>query len=449
MSRRTLTLALVAVITVCATIAVAPVCNASAASVTSLSKPGARVGARLTILGAGFSTRQGDSTVTFGERRNALGFAPCSKRAKVLSWTRSSITVRVPGMAPGSHKVYVTVDGRMSNSYPFSIDPATVISGKEFSTSAAHGNVISGQHDVLYDDCTFTATNPDIAGDLYGVLTIAGPARNLTFRNCTFIGNFGPGSDGTGVNGVKITDNTGQLVHDITFDNCRFGAFSRMGIETVEAGTWGAAGYRPGITNIAILDSVFEPPGAEPISFNFWQRPDFIHNCLVSGCTFKGFGNKANANWGAGFECSGQGVEVRNSEFWAGNGFAVFNIAGRGTGKRSYLLFRNVTVDCTRTYQEMPIPYGERIFGFSNLSYTRWRDCTFNTGTMELHCFNAGSAESGQGWVTCTHNDFSGSTIAGCTKDWAIGGETYRPKTGADYWDDEANRTNNWPRIVR
>ena len=125
----------------------------------------------------------------------------------MISWGRSLITVRVPSMAPGTHKVYVTVGGRASNSYPFSISAATVVTGRTFSTASQMGNVIgvnSGDgsnlaaytHDVLFENCTFEATNPSILGDSAGVLTLGQTANNhnLTFRNCTFKRNSGAGS---------------------------------------------------------------------------------------------------------------------------------------------------------------------------------------------------------------------------------------------------------------
>ena len=119
MMRRTL--AVVALTLFAATVvavAFVPVCQAQTAKVTALSRSIAKVGARLTIQGSYFGSRQGSSTVTFGERRNLLGFAPCSRKAMVIRWSRSSITVRVPGMSPGKagepdtyHPVYVPSGG--------------------------------------------------------------------------------------------------------------------------------------------------------------------------------------------------------------------------------------------------------------------------------------------------------------------------------------------------
>ena len=141
-------------------------CQAQTAKVTALSRSTAKVGARLTIRGSYFGSRQGSSTVTFGERRvNAESpgnqrWAPCSKKARVISWSRSSITVRVPSMAPGSHKVYVTVGGRASNSYPFSISAATTVTGRTFSTASRLGNVIGVNSG---DGSNLAAYNPQCA----------------------------------------------------------------------------------------------------------------------------------------------------------------------------------------------------------------------------------------------------------------------------------------------
>ena len=56
---------------------------------------------------------------------------PAPRRRGWSPGVARSITVRVPSMAPGSHKVYVTVGGRSSNSYRFSISAATIVTGSD------------------------------------------------------------------------------------------------------------------------------------------------------------------------------------------------------------------------------------------------------------------------------------------------------------------------------
>ena len=402
----------------------------------------------MTIRGSYFGSRQGSSTVTFGERRNVLGFAPCSKKARVISWSRSSITVRVPGLAPGSHKVYVTVGGRASKSYPFSIAPLTTISNRTFATSSASGNVLSSGHDLLYENCTFTATSPHISGTYYGVVMLGGghTFRRVTFLNCTFTGNTGVGSGvDYGVNGIKVNNWDSEYVSDISFVGCKFGQFSRMGYEQVNSTA------RYGAQRVAFQGCTFEPCGGEQVSLNGGD----LYN-LVVGCTLKGSGNLNGSYngwnlpqyWGSFEINTGRYVEVRSTAFWAGNGPAL-NLSGVGDTNR-HLLFNKVDIDFSHSYQAVPTPYNARVFHFQHVSHVRFKDCAINTGSRANCVYNAGWADPAAdptmaNWYSATHNDFRGSTITG----YIFRDSPHRPSTGRGYWDAEASQTNIWPTAVR
>lgn len=415
------------------------------ATITGLSLSSARVGNTLTIRGRDFGAAQGRSTVTFGERPNVLGFAPCASQAAVVAWRDTSITVRVPSMAPGSHPVYVSVGGLISNAFPFEVNAVTVIRNRTFATSSSSGYIPRSQHDVLYEGCTFTATNPRISGTLSGVLCLGQNSTrhyNITFRNCTFTGNTGVGSGNDyGVNGIKLV-NVGDTVHDITFEGCRIGAMSRMGFEAVRVGK------TSGLRRIAILGCSFEPCGAEPISFNGGDLYS-----LVDGCVLKGSGNLSGKynGWSlpqyiGSFEVNGgRYVEVRNTDFWACNG-AALNLSGV-VGTNRYLLFDHITIDFSHTYQAVPTSYSSRVFNFQRMSYVRLKDCTINTGSPTNCVYNAGWAnnDNGVSWSGCTYNDFSGSTITG----YVNANSPHMPTSAAAYWDSQANQTNDWPTVVR
>ena len=441
MKRRTLAVvALTLVAGAVFTVALVPAtCQAQGAKVTSLSRSSAKVGARLTIRGSNFGSRQGRSSVTFGERPNLLHFAPCSKRARVIAWSSSSITVRVPGLAPGSHGVYVTVGGRASKAHPFSITPRRTISNRTFVTSSDHGYWVPSEHDVLYDGCTFTATNPNLAGFAYGVVTLGceHSDQRITFLNCTFTGNTGVGSGlDYGVNGVKVW---GENVDDISFVKCTFGQFSRMGYEQVN-GTAAHAAQR-----IGFYGCVFEPCGAEPLSNN---SGDLYQ--LVAGCTFEGSGNSTGSGeYGGTIECNnGHYLEVRNCHMWSFSG-GGFNFQGV-EGVDPHILVENTDVDVSHTYQTATpaqAPGGTVLFGMHNISYVRFAGCTFNTGSYANHVQTAGWAAAGNdsSWWSCSHIDFRGSTITGYISQW----QPYIPSTGRGYWDAPANQTNIWPTRVR
>jgi hypothetical protein len=420
------------------------------------------VGASLTITGSGFGASQGNSTVTFGELPNELGFAPISKVAKVLSWSDTAITVTVPSLSPGTanvpgthHPVYVTVAGVPSNPIDFYLDPAATnpaMSGstydaatKTYSTAGSEGNHPPSQHDVLYDGCTFAATNQTLRGDYYGVVTLGQQEEHysITFVNCTFKRNTGPGTGQSfdyGVNGVKSVSGWGSVVHDISFVNCTFEPFSRMAAELNEFQ------YREGESNafqynIAFVGCTFEPPWAECISFNFQHGTGSNHQGLIADCLFKGYSDWKDTAWGGCIENSGIGLELRNVVIWAGTG-AALNFEGNGQGVRSQILGKNVTIDMSHLYQATPTPYSSRLFGWYDLSYSRWIGCTFNTGNATNHVYNAGWEGD---WSSSTYNDFGGSTITGICG-WKLpDGSTGTPSTAAGYWDPKASQTNIWP----
>lgn len=421
-------------------------CRAETPKITSLSRSSANIGVLLTIRGNYFGSSQGESTVTFGERPvstpSPTGYkrwAPCAKKATVISWSSTSIKVRVPAMAPGLHKVYVTVRGRLSNSYAFTIDPVITVTGQTFNTAARLGNVIgvdSGDgsnlaaytRNVLFENCTFEATNQNIPGDLAGVLTIGVTAgnRNLTFRNCTFKRNVGPGSGSawSGVNGVKAV----WGVHDITFDGCTFEEFSRFSIEA-----WSDDSPDNHPYNFAVYRSVFEPAGSQCISWSGGRNPLYS---VVSGCLFKGYGTNLDRLGGACLEVArSHHIVTRNCEIWTGSG-SPFNVNRPSDFGPCHLYFASVRVyfDSEHLYQSRPPWIYSNIFGCNGMKYSRWVRCTFDTGDATVCADSAGyTGEPGfpTGWsLTNLYNDFSTSTITG----YVSHGGLHIPTTAARYW---------------
>ncbi len=463
MTRRMLVAAVLTVAVLMAVV-LAPDCQAKGPKITSLSRSTAKVGVRITIKGSGFGQRKGASYVTFGERRvstptpsGVSRWAPCAKRAQVIRWGRASIIVRVPSMAPGVHSAYVTVGGRSSNSRRFSVKAAKVVRRRTFSTGSSMGNSIGADspgsnlaaytHDVLFERCTFEATNQSIPGDLAGVLTMGSAAKayNLTFRDCTFRRNMGSGSGGSGwpgVNGAKLVWGT----HDITFERCTFEEFSRF---SVEVWSNGEASHRP--YNIAIRDSVFEPSGSQCIS---WSAGRNRLDSLVSGCVFKGYGTLETGANGACIEFArSHHIVTRGCRIWTGNGGAL-NVNGFRTGRASFLYFRGMRIffDSAHLYQSGEPHVYSCLLGCDGMSYSRWVNCRFVTGDARVCADSAGyTGENGRptAWsLTNTHNDFRSSTIRGYVGHRGV----HIPKTAAGYWttgNGGAHRTNKLPKRVR
>jgi hypothetical protein len=162
------------------------------------------------------------------------------------------------------------------------------------------------------------------------------------------------------------------------------------------------------ILNFRISDYTFEPVGAEPISFDL--RKGHMCNYLVDDCLIKGYNDRDDASYAGAIECYANGLEVRDTEVWAGNG-PFLNCQGNGTGSHSYHLFKNVDVDYSHFYQKRRNLNGGRLFLVYNYSYSRWEDCTFNTGVaVNGQClYNLGD----NSWAGNTYNDFTNSTISG------------------------------------
>ena len=431
-----------------ATVTPTPTPTSTGLAVAALSATHAAAGASLTISGSGFGASQGASSVTFGERVNELGFASIAKTASISSWSDTQIVVKVPALSPGTaaaasthQPVYVTVGGAMSNSADFFVDPATTITGQTFSTASANGyRIPNGTHDTVYQNCTFTATNPNIDGTSWGCVVLGqGGYSNydITFVDCTFTGNTGSGlASGDaykdGVNGIKAVNWGSEATHDVTFAGCNFGQFSRMGAELIGGGS-----DTVGVPRYAFVGCSFEPDGAENISYSF-MPPAYG---LVDGCTFKGWGNLAIPVYTASFEAAQTGyIEVRDSDFWSGRGGAL-NCWRNATSAASYLLFKHLDIDYTHSYETYQVRSGyDRALSFQNINYARLDGLTINTGNSAEHVFNAGYADTGAGWATCVGNDFTGSTITGyCQSTAGV------PASAAKYWDSAIAASNVLP----
>jgi len=451
-----------------------------ALAITGLSQSCARVGASLTITGKGFGVSQGDSKVTFGERLNEQGWAPCARTASIDAWSDTRIVCTVPAMSPGKanapgtyHPVYATVGGQTSNSVNFYIEPVTTITTgtaaavanavipasnstwisatATFSSRNAYGIMpVDGAVDVLFDGVTFTNANETLSGTGFGVLTLGqfrNTHRRLTFVNCTFTGNTGVGSGADyGVNGVKMWtgSNDHDRVYDVSFVDCRFGEYSRMSYEQVNQ-EGGACAMR-----MALIDCVFEPSGGEVISFGSTGST----YSLVSGCTLKGAGNRAEPQWEYCFECNQtRYVEFRDSEIWHWRS-VCFNMNGDNEVE-SNILVKNVDVDFSHTYQTYLCPNGKGLlFELGETSHVRFADCTFNTGDADTYLGAAGSASPD--WVapnfrSCRYNDFSGSTISGyvTANTWPV--RAVVPDSAEGYWDhpDDIHESNIIPELMK
>ena len=373
------------------------------------------IGSTLTINGSGFGATQGTSKVFFGEPQNPLGFRPATCEAASYiagQWSDARIQVTVPAMSPGKtgyphtyHSVRVNVGGTDLCALDFFIDPVTTVTSQSYSSSnTTDGNTLPATQNVLYDTCTWTDA-ANIAGGTGGVLQLNNNNCYVTFLNCTWTSNTGTGS-GDGVNGVKVLD-WGDTTHDVTFADCTWPVFSRMGIEIVG----NVPHATPVLQNYGIRGCTFEPTtGGEPISFSTWASDDSTShavNSLIEDCTIKGWGNTSGTvYYGGAIECNGShNVEIRNTNIWAGNAPA-FNL-GHQSGGNNGIYAKNVSVDFTHLYQATHAGMFAQILTADYMTGSRWDGCTFNCGNAGNH------AAYGIALDTGVSNDFSRSTITG------------------------------------
>ena len=415
-----------------------PTVTPTALSISSLSASHAAVGASITIAGSGFGSTQGTSEVTFGERTVSWTISgvtstvtPVAKTATIQAWSDSSIRVTVPSMAPGVagepgtyHPVYVTVGGTMSNSYNFYVDPVTTVSNQNFVTNSSNGNSIGLNngtnsnlatygHDVLFDNCTFDATNTTtINGDAAGVVTLANANYNVTFHNCTIKSNMGSGASGPfwwGIDGMRCWGD----VHDITIDTCTFEEVSRMSVEVVGPNAPTNYPY-----NWAIKNCTFEPPMNQVIS---WSGGNNAINSVIENCLIKGWGHGAQG--GAWFEANGSHhIVTRNCDVWTG-GVGGLNVncyngytTDPSTGP-SYLYFEGINIWCDTAHNHVGTSISDQalMMECEHMHYAMFKNCNFWLGDTTTHYNCAGPVGWGapDGWANNTYNDLSTCTMGG------------------------------------
>lgn len=331
----------------------------------SLSAPHAAPGASLTILGSGFGASQGASTVTFGERLNSKDWSPHGRPAAVASWSNTSITCTVPSMAPGKagavntyQPVYVTVNGVMSDSADFYVDPATTITGQSYSLVNR-----SGYNNILYDGCSFT--NPS-GGAGTSAMLINDSTNCVTFHNCTF---------SSACNGSTINRVSTDVIRDVVFSDCTWNYCDRMAFECTsrDTGNWERVAIRGG--------SVY-PAGSEAVSFDGHVSPPAYG--LIKDCTIRGAGNSGTyTEWPHGLEfndltyCMAKNVTIK-----AVRGFSLNINIGLNPGTNSHWVFENVycnrnDIDAQQT--ATPSTSGRcGLFEYMNFAY--FLDCSFNAG---------------------------------------------------------------------
>ena len=357
----------------------------------SLSASHAAIGAALTITGSGFGASQGTSTVTFGERPNARGWASCARTATVTAWSNTSITCTVPSMSPGKaatpstyHPVYVTVGSSLSNSADFYMDPGTTYTGQNYT----HQD-FSAVHDRLYTGCNFTASAANTAA-----LLIRGASYNLTFHNCTF------GSSAW--NGVSINELSDAAMQDITFADCEWTYSHRINFECT-ARSCTTRQYQ----RIAIIGCTLHPCGAEGLSWDGYG--DWPTYNLVKDTVIEGAGNTYSLwDFGShGFEINdGTHYTVQNLTIGRTRSFSLNLRSDRPLNSEIDWVFEDCLFDRDLVYPGQTYSPNTSLRNFMILGahHTYWKNCTFDDGYEES--FNNGQLGEGSS-IQSNYNIFA------------------------------------------
>ena len=140
---------------------------------------------------------------------------------------------------------------------------------------------------------------------------------------------------------------------------------------------------------------------------------------------------------------------MRDSDIWA---FRSVGLNLSGIGDDQHLLFKNVDIDVSHTYESYATGAGATMFMANRLHRARFDGCTFNTGSNSTNN-SIGFAGWADGWGTnpdhawnnCFYNDFTGSTITGYISHDGV----HVPATKEGYWDGGVDPSNILPTAVR
>jgi len=255
-------------------------------------------------------------------------------------------------------------------------------------------------------DVTFIGGSTDSA-----VVSLMLPCKNLAFTHCTI-------ATGGGWNGVSILDHNGTI-RDVTFDHCHFMSQGRMGFECISRNllndrATGNAVYQ----RVSLLDCVFEPQGAEAVSFD---GPPAVANCLIRGNVIKGAGI-GRYPWDQGLEINGpRNMTVNHNTFYACRG-DIWNLEMHSAVDCGWL-FSDNEIDASKSFQSVPMNAHSDCVSMSGVhggvfarnSITSaapggpvaWmRDCNDNDWRTTTWHDARGSAYSTPQQVDCTGNRF-------------------------------------------
>jgi hypothetical protein len=243
---------------------------------------------------------------------------------------------------------------------------------------------VNGATDTLLERVTFVGGGGFADGEDGSVVRFGWGRRAsfITFRDCTI------GADSRDADGVSLVDNgwSGATYHDLSWENCHFLGSPCMSFECIQRAD-GVHAQTTGYYHIDLTGCVFEPAGAEAISYD--TGGGTAGDSTVSNCTIKGSGINAAYPWHQGVEFNHvTNMRFTNNTVYRTRG-AMLNLSG-SAAQSCGNVFSGNTFDTTVNKIAMAPAASATI---ANMNGVRGAQFTDNTLTT-----NVG------GQMVCTHN---------------------------------------------
>jgi hypothetical protein len=243
-----------------------------------------------------------------------------------------------------------------------------------------------GARHTTFASCRLVGGGGMTSGDNEGVIRFGGDrsASFITFTDCEI------GANSANGNGVSIVDTgwSGGTYHDLVWQDCHFLGSPRMDFECIQR----ADGVHPittGYYDINLVGCVFEPSGAEAISYD--SPTSAAGHSTISGCTIKGAGWNSAYPWHQGVEFNGAvGMTFTHNTVYRCAG-AMINHQQDGTVSDN--VFSDNVFDGTVSYIGTPASSPDIIY-FNNVTGATFDDNVVKTNFGSLLIGLVGSSNN-------------------------------------------------------
>jgi hypothetical protein len=244
---------------------------------------------------------------------------------------------------------------------------------------------VNGASHTTFTRVSFVGGGSITSGEDQGVIRFSGDraASFITFTDCEI------GANSANGNGVSIVDTgwSGATCHDLVWQDCHFLGSPRMDFECIQRAD-GVHAITTGYYNINLIGCVFEPSGAEAISYDGSYEAG---HSTISGTTVKGAGWNSAYPWHQGVEFNGAvGMTFTHNTVYRCAGDMI-NHQQHGTVSDN--VFTDNTFDGTVSYIGTPATSPDMIY-FANVSGATFSDNVVKTDVGGLLIGLVGSSNN-------------------------------------------------------